>query len=274
MLRSWNRTTEVGLFPDQVWLRQFQRFPKRPLQSWRWSGTAVSPMGGAQEILKRKLEGLIGSEQLTGVFSNHWFRFGILPWALQSSDDEQDRLLALAQIEATSPGTHLEIPMLPASALVALAPARFGRDRLFVVATPELGLALKDLLQAGLTIDHWQPWALTALEKLNGSLPSSCLLAVLEDGMATFLHCQSGWPEEIHTRRFEAGDTRSLTSLLRTEALRTHLPLLICPDALPFQLPGEFYSEGKVSGGLLAGLPATAHASAPTTDLHAEDLAK
>lgn len=255
MLRSWNKVSEIGLFPDQLWIRQFQRLPRRPLQSGRWSALTLSPSEGVQEILKRKLEGMLGTEKVTFTFSNHWFQFGALSWALQSGNDEQDRLLALAQLEDASALNRATTSTLPSSALIALAPARFSRDRLFVVVHHELAMALRELERSNIALDQWQPWAFSAFARLQEQLPSSCLLAILEDGIATLLHCQDDWPEAVSTRRFQAGDTSSLSSMLRTETLRSRLPLFICPDVLPFQLPSTLSAEATVVGGLLAGLP-------------------
>lgn len=256
MLRSWNKTTEVGLFPDQIWLQQARRFPLRPLTSQRWPCSAPSPKAAVQALLQHQQVDVPNRGQLTGVISNHWFRFGVLPWALQSGDDEEDRLRAIAQLEAATPDPRLDTSLLPTRALIALAPARFERDRLFVAPTQELALALKELQNAGLTMDHWQPWAFAVLEKLQGTLPSSCILAVLEDGAATLLRCEADWPEDVSTRRYQAGDTGSLSSLLRTETLRTQRPIVICADALPTSLPEELLSMGKVVRGLLAGFSA------------------
>lgn len=231
MSPSWNSVRTAGVFPDRAWWREQPRIG-RGAEVFRQVDLPDVSGPDAVAALRALVEpGVPKGKGGAWLLGSRWFRFGILPWELQSGRNAEDRMAALIQLDGADPAALL--PGQACADRVALAPARYGKGRLFAVADP----ALPAVLTAAAVVapELWRPWALAAAATVLPALGhGAVVLAVVEAGQVTFLHCLGRWPEQVGVRRFPSGDFAALASLLQTEKVRQgDASLQVIADALP-----------------------------------------
>lgn len=242
MLRSWNSVRTAVIFPDAAWLYERPRFgggAGQILQRVRTTTGSVAPVSAWRDVSKGQ-----ATRRIDAVFGSRWFRFGVLPWELQSGRDDDDRRAALVLLDGVD-AIRDAIALSPAR--VALAPARFGRSRFFVAADPAMAAGFAaDPAHAPRT---WQPWASAALAA-SGPTGEQEVVAVIEPGLVTFLSCVQGWPEQVTVKRWPPEDVSALVGLLQTEQVRRDTRVRVVDAAVPTVVRRGLAAAGLVSSPL------------------------
>lgn len=246
MSPSWNRLILVRVMANNVVLERWRIWPRTLLETSTLASSGAdlaATLLGINAHLDQK--GWRGKMQLE--LSSRWLRFGVLPWPLQSGNDERDALVTAGLLVAQSPQGNA------GSAddwKIRLGPAHYGQDRLYVGISPVNAAIISSLDTPSRPLQFWQPQLMQAWNRHRHHFTQpEGIVCVAEPGQLSLISFTAGRISNVRLRQFPAADTDSLISLLRMEQLRQEGTFYIVLDDLPI----AWHKSLSSSECLLAG---------------------